>query len=74
MIFQKSPLTPQLSDYFLWTCQATTKDNKLIMAFFFVKIISLSKPSGSISNTMQYLHVLELTSDATNENETCYSP
>ena len=44
------------------------------MAFFFVKIISLSKPSGSISNTMQYLHVLELTSDATNENETCYSP
>lgn len=50
------------------------KDNKLNMAFFFMKIVSPSKPSGSIAKNMQYLQALDLTSGATNKKEISYNP
>lgn len=73
MLFQESPIPLQISDYFLWRCQATMKDNKLTMAFFFMKIISPSKPSVSIAKNMQCLQALDLTSSATNK-KTSYNP
>lgn len=50
------------------------KDNKLTTAFFFKKIISSSKPSGSIAKNMQYLQALDLTSSATNKKEISCNP
>ena len=73
MLFQESPIPPQIPDYFLWRCQATMKDNKLTMAFFFIKIISPSKPSGSMAKNMQYLYVFYLTNSATDKKEISYN-
>lgn len=58
MLFQQSPRSPQIPDYFSRGCQATVKDDKLTMAFFFVKIMSTSKHSDSIAKNMQCLQVL----------------
>lgn len=49
------------------------KDNKLTMAFFFMKIISPSKPSGSMAKNMQYLHMFYLTNSATDKKEISYN-
>lgn len=48
-------------------------DNKLTMAFFFMKIISPSKPSGSMAKNMQYLHMFYLTNIATDKKEISYN-